>query len=102
MCIGCGIPLFSSDDEFDSGTGWPSFYDVVDGAPIDEHSAYSLGTVRTEVVCVRCRSHLGRMFPDGSRPPLLHQLGIGEPGTRLTGGSLRSTLWGTNRRLSVR
>ena len=68
MCIGCGIPLFSSDDKFDLGTGWPSFYDVVDGAPIDEHSHYSLGTVRTEVVCGRCRSHLGHVFPDGPRP----------------------------------
>ena len=68
MCIGCGIPLFSSDDKFDSGTGWPSFYDAVDGAPIKEHSDHSLGMVRTEVVCGRCRSHLGHVFPDGPRP----------------------------------
>ena len=68
MCIGCGIPLFTSDDKFDSGTGWPSFYDMVDGAPIEEHSDYGRGMVRTEVVCGRCRSHLGHVFPDGPRP----------------------------------
>ena len=68
MCIGCGAPLFSSDTKFDSGTGWPSFYDVVDGAPVEERSDHSLGRVRTEVVCGRCRSHLGHVFPDGPRP----------------------------------
>lgn len=67
-CIGCGTPLFSSDHKFDSGTGWPSFYDVVDGAPIDHHSDHRYGMVRTELVCSRCQCHLGHVFPDGPRP----------------------------------
>ena len=68
MCIGCGAPLFRSDEKFDSGTGWPSFYDTVDGAPVEEHTDYSLGMVRTEVTCGNCRCHLGHLFPDGPRP----------------------------------
>ncbi|MCY4372086.1 MAG: peptide-methionine (R)-S-oxide reductase MsrB [bacterium] len=67
-CIGCGVPLFSSEQKYDSGTGWPSFYDAVDGAPIEEHSDHSYGMVRTEVVCSRCKCHLGHLFPDGPRP----------------------------------
>ena len=68
MCIGCGAPLFRSNEKFDSGTGWPSFYDAVDGAPIKEHSDSSLGMVRTEVICSNCQCHLGHLFPDGPRP----------------------------------
>ena len=67
-CVGCGAPLFSSKQKFDSGTGWPSFYDVAEGAPIEERSDYSYGMVRTEVVCSRCSCHLGHVFPDGPRP----------------------------------
>ncbi len=67
-CIGCGAPLFSSEQKYDSGTGWPSFYNVVDGAPIEEHSDTSYGMLRTEVVCNRCQCHLGHVFPDGPRP----------------------------------
>lgn len=68
LCIGCGAPLFSSGAKYDSGTGWPSFYDVIDGAPVEERPDRSLGRSRTEVVCGRCRSHLGHVFPDGPQP----------------------------------
>ena len=68
VCVGCGVPLFSSDTKYDSGTGWPSFYDVVDGAPVEERTDYSYGRIRTEVVCGRCETHLGHVFTDGPRP----------------------------------
>ncbi len=68
MCIGCGVPLFRSEAKYDSGTGWPSFYEAVDGAPVEERHDYSYGMVRTEVVCGNCDSHLGHVFPDGPRP----------------------------------
>lgn len=67
-CIGCGVPLFDSGAKFDSGTGWPSFYDKAEGAPVEERPDHSLGRRRTEVVCGRCESHLGHLFPDGPRP----------------------------------
>ncbi len=67
-CVGCGAPLFRSDQKYDSGTGWPSFYDKIDDAPIEEHTDYSLGMVRTEVVCANCQCHVGHVFPDGPRP----------------------------------
>jgi peptide-methionine (R)-S-oxide reductase len=64
-CVGCGEPLFSSDTKYDSGSGWPSFTAAIDGAPVAEHSDSSLGMVRTEVTCSKCKSHLGHVFPDG-------------------------------------
>lgn len=67
-CIGCGEPLFSSQTKYDSGSGWPSFYEAIDGAPIGEHEDRSFGMVRTEVVCDNCGSHLGHLFPDGPQP----------------------------------
>lgn len=67
-CIGCGAPLFGSGVKYDSGTGWPSFSDVLEGAPVEERSDRSLGRVRTEVVCGRCESHLGHVFDDGPAP----------------------------------
>ena len=67
-CVGCGAPLFRSDDKFDSGTGWPSFYDTVENAPVEKHTDHSLGMVRTEVICGNCQCHLGHVFPDGPRP----------------------------------
>jgi peptide-methionine (R)-S-oxide reductase len=68
LCAGCGAKLFSSDDKYDSGTGWPSFTCPAPGAELDEESDRSWGMVRTEVKCANCGGHLGHVFPDGPRP----------------------------------
>jgi peptide-methionine (R)-S-oxide reductase len=67
-CAGCGQPLFSSDTKFESGSGWPSFYEPMEGADIDESEDRAYGMVRTEVKCANCGGHLGHVFPDGPRP----------------------------------
>jgi peptide-methionine (R)-S-oxide reductase len=66
-CAACGQPLFSSDTKFDSGTGWPSFFEPIDGA-VDTKIDRTLFMARTEVHCSQCGSHLGHMFEDGPAP----------------------------------
>jgi len=68
VCAACGQVLFSSDDKFDSGTGWPSFWEPVDPTAVEDVSDSTLGMRRTEVRCSRCGSHLGHVFDDGPKP----------------------------------
>ncbi len=67
-CRGCGMPLFASKYKFESGTGWPSFFDVPDKASIDISTDYDLGYPRSELTCAKCGGHLGHVFDDGPKP----------------------------------
>ena len=66
-CICCDAPLFEADTKFDSGTGWPSYYECIEDS-IKEIKDISVGMVRVEVRCATCDSHLGHVFPDGPNP----------------------------------
>jgi peptide-methionine (R)-S-oxide reductase len=67
-CAGCGEALFASGTKFDSGTGWPSFWEPIEDAAVETETDTSFGMRRTEVHCRRCGSHLGHVFPDGPEP----------------------------------
>lgn len=68
VCVVCETPLFDSDTKFKSGSGWPSFYDVVKQGNVELRPDHSLGMQRTEVVCGECGAHLGHVFDDGPNP----------------------------------
>jgi len=68
VCVGCGLPLFSSGAKFESGSGWPSFFEPFARENVLERSDTGYGMVRTEIICARCDAHLGHVFADGPPP----------------------------------
>lgn len=67
-CVVCETPLFDSETKFKSGSGWPSFYDVIEQGNVELRSDHSHGMRRTEVICAQCGAHLGHVFSDGPEP----------------------------------
>lgn len=67
-CVCCDTPLFTSDAKFDSGCGWPSYFEPIDPAKVREKVDRSYGMIRTEIICNVCDAHLGHVFPDGPPP----------------------------------
>jgi peptide-methionine (R)-S-oxide reductase len=67
-CAGCGNPLFSSDTKYESGSGWPSFYEPVAKDAVETETDRKFGMTRNEVLCAKCGGHLGHVFPDGPQP----------------------------------
>ena len=68
VCVCCGLPLFRSDTKYESGSGWPSFWQPVEASHVATRDDSSLGMRRTEILCSRCDAHLGHVFEDGPRP----------------------------------
>ena len=68
VCAGCGSKLFSSNTKFDSGSGWPSFYDLIDEGNVELKKDFKIIIPRTEIICKKCGGHLGHVFPDGPKP----------------------------------
>jgi peptide-methionine (R)-S-oxide reductase len=68
VCAGCGTPLFKSDAKFDSGCGWPSFFEPLAGAKLTESVDHVIGYPRTEICCATCGGHMGHVFDDGPKP----------------------------------
>lgn len=68
QCVVCDQPLFDSDTKYDSGSGWPSYYQPVSASAVTERQDTSHGMVRTEILCGNCEAHLGHVFPDGPPP----------------------------------
>jgi peptide-methionine (R)-S-oxide reductase len=67
-CIACDAELFKSDEKFESGSGWPSFWEPVSPDAVEKHEDNNYGMRRVEVTCARCGAHLGHVFPDGPKP----------------------------------
>ncbi|HEX3469629.1 MAG TPA: peptide-methionine (R)-S-oxide reductase MsrB [Silvibacterium sp.] len=67
-CVACDAELFKSDEKFESGSGWPSFWEPVSPNSVEKHEDNSYGMRRVEVTCARCGAHLGHVFPDGPKP----------------------------------
>ena len=67
-CVCCDNPLFRSDEKYESGSGWPSFWEPIEPGAVEERPDHSHGMERIELVCGRCEAHLGHVFPDGPQP----------------------------------
>jgi peptide-methionine (R)-S-oxide reductase len=68
ICVACNSPLFSADHKYDSGSGWPSFFDSLTPAALGQKTDHTLGTPRVEIHCAKCGAHMGHLFEDGPNP----------------------------------